>query len=85
MNNLTNRVKRIEKSLGLDKDEFSIFFSRYMDLIGAGNGVIPSRDTFDDNAFRELCAQFPEQARELSRQINEIQRSNMENDHDCVS
>ena len=75
MQYLTNRVKRIEKSLK-PKDGFQTFLGRVMGIIGEGNGVIPSRDRFDDDAFRQLCEQFPAHALELGRQVDEIQVEN---------
>ena len=75
MKNLTNRVKRIEKSLGLEKDGFSTFLGRYLGLIGRTSGVIPSRDKkVDIEEFRKLCEQFPAHACELSRQMDEFEK-----------
>ena len=77
MQYLTNRVKRIEKSLKPEA-EFRTFLRRVMNLIAQGNAVIPSRDRFDDDAFQQLCNRFPEQARELSRQMYELKKQNRE-------
>ena len=72
---IKTKIKRLEVSLK-PIDGFQTFLGRVMNLIGEGNGVIPSRDRFDDDAFQQLCDQFPEHARELSRQMDEIQRGN---------
>ena len=82
MKYLTNRVKRIEKNLK-PKDEFQTFLGRYMGLIGKTSGVIPSRDKkVEIGEFRQLCEQFPESARELARQVDEIQ---VENENEGIS
>ena len=80
VNNLRNRVKRMEKSLGLE-DSFSEFMEKYLELIGNQPDFLPCEAEnieVDRSEFEQLFLDYPKEVQKLDKFVNRISHTDDE-------